>query len=370
MHLWVKNAVTVTRPGSYYVTVRAPKAGLETVSSYTSTELAKPIYFGDLHGHTELSDGLGEGQAYFDHGREVSFCDFVSLTDHNRFDEVIIELTKKNNEPGRFVTLFGRERDTKHEHRNVYSMRPEVVAACGDNDLWATGDEFGDDMMFGGHHTNAATKHHWFAADFDEYDARHERFIEVVQNRGSFEREEIGGPVFDGGYGASVQSALAQGCKFGFVGGSDTHRGHPGGPSHPLGPYFYRWRRFNGITGAQMSELTREELWSAVWNKHTYCTTGTRILVDFWVNDMPMGSELGQVDKVTVRGWAAGTAELAKVEIIRDGKVCYCQEGNGERLARVEFEDEAVGKYYYLRVTQVDEHEAYSSPIWVANRDG
>jgi hypothetical protein len=355
----------VTKPGTYYLRVSAPQSGLAAESSFTSTELPLPIYFGDLHGHTSLSDGLGSGDGYFQHARNVSFCDLVSLTDHNRFDQVIIDLTEKYNEPGRFVTLFGRERGDAHGHRNFYSTRADIVTACGSGDLWECCRTHGKNVLMIPHHTNSATKHHWKQADFERYDPVCERLIEIVQNRGSFESDEIGGPVFDGGYGASARHALLKGRRFGFVGGSDTHRGQPGGPSHPLGPYYYRWRPITGITAAAMPTLTREDLWHALWDRRTYTTTGPRILLDFQVNGHPMGSEIPACGAVEITGFVAAAGPLAGVDIIRDGAVCYTGEGDGGRVARIRCTDTRPGEFYYLRARQKDDHHAYSSPVWV-----
>ena len=174
----------------------------------------------------------------------------------------------------------------------------------------------------------------------------------------------MGGPVIDGGYGASVQSALAMGRRFGFVGGSDTHRGNPGGPSHPLHPYFIRWKPTTGITAAAAPSLTREALWGALWNRRTYATTGPRILLDFAVNSHPMGSELPPQDEAKVEAFVAAAAELDTVELIKDNEVCHAVDCKGTRIARLDFTDPRPGKYYYLRVRQRDGHHAYASPVW------
>jgi hypothetical protein len=78
------------------------------------------IYWGDIHGHTHHSDGLGTIDEYYEFAKQVSFLDFSSITDH---DDIGPRLTedewnmmekgaKKHNTPHKFITLLG------HEYRN------------------------------------------------------------------------------------------------------------------------------------------------------------------------------------------------------------------------------------------------------------
>ena len=41
------------------------------------------IYWGDMHGHTAISDGKGSLDDYFIHARDVAKLDFVVVSDHD-----------------------------------------------------------------------------------------------------------------------------------------------------------------------------------------------------------------------------------------------------------------------------------------------
>ena len=41
------------------------------------------LYWGDVHGHTSISDGKGSLDDYFTHARDVAKLDFVVVTDHD-----------------------------------------------------------------------------------------------------------------------------------------------------------------------------------------------------------------------------------------------------------------------------------------------
>lgn len=347
----------------FTVEMRAPLSGLDTVSSPCDPGLKQHLYFGDLHGHSALSDGLNTGDHYFQHARDISFLDFVAITDHDRFDEVIIDLTDKYHDEGKFVTFYGRERGgSLGGHRNIYSLDQREVAAFTGKDLWEELPKH--DVLIIPHHTNASTKVHWKYCQFDRHDPERERLIEVVQNRGSFEQEEIGGPIIDGGYGSSVYSALCMGRKFGFVGGTDTHRGNPGGPSHPLGPYYHRWKPFFGLTVILSDVCTRSALWDSLWNRRTYVTTGVRILVDFSANGCSMGTTFNNLKQLELKAKVCGTTAIKCIEVINKDGVVFSQDYQNSNYAEFNYIISKPAGFYYLRIQQIDGHFAYISPVW------
>ena len=63
-----------------------------------------------------------------------------------------------------------------------------------------------------------------------------------------------------------------------------------------------------------------------------------------------------------------GTQKI-RVELLRNNQVIKTWEP-GEDTLDVAFEDEGLtpADWYYLRVTQTDDHMAWSSPIWVNRR--
>ncbi|SPE30969.1 hypothetical protein SBA3_1720008 [Candidatus Sulfopaludibacter sp. SbA3] len=63
-----------------------------------------------------------------------------------------------------------------------------------------------------------------------------------------------------------------------------------------------------------------------------------------------------------------GTAPIAAVEIIKDGKFVYKAEPNSD-TAEFDYSDNAAAKgqsWYYVRAVQADRNMAWSSPIWIA----
>jgi hypothetical protein len=59
-----------------------------------------------------------------------------------------------------------------------------------------------------------------------------------------------------------------------------------------------------------------------------------------------------------------GSAQLSRVELVRDGHVVRRAEPSGLFL-QTQFVDQAQGAHWYLlKVSQADGHRAWSSPIW------
>ncbi len=57
--------------------ILAALAGIRPVSAQYH------IYWGDMHGHTAISDGKGSLDDYFTHARDIAKLDFVVVSDHD-----------------------------------------------------------------------------------------------------------------------------------------------------------------------------------------------------------------------------------------------------------------------------------------------
>jgi len=208
------------------------------------------------------------------------------------------------------------------------------------------------------HHPSAVWRIASAATDWDFHDEELQRLVEIFSRHASSEE-----------YGClsiyaknnrqvpykSVQDALDRGYMFGIIGGSDSHQEEHGIEG--------------GIMAAFMKEDSRTALFDAMYDRRVYATTGAGILLDFKINGKKMGrsvSVAGEKPEVRICAGVLGTGPIAKVEIIKNRKVIYCAEDPGDQ-AEIEMKDclEENWGWYYLKVTQKDEHMAWSSPIWV-----
>ncbi|MFO7945972.1 MAG: DUF3604 domain-containing protein, partial [Armatimonadota bacterium] len=132
--------------------------------------------------------------------------------------------------------------------------------------------------------------------------------------------------------------------------------------------------------GVFSPELSREAIYDAIKNRRCYGTTGEKMLVNFTLDGEPMGSLLDDyAGDRDFRCVAAGTERLEKLELVRNNEViatiepdkltCTAtitdQEPLDDLLLEPSYEMKDPFAFYYLRITQKDGHQAWTSPIWI-----
>ena len=110
----------VREPGLYRLHAVGP-GDLRAESNPLEVSTSGPrVLWGDLHGHSNYSDGTGLPEDYFVYARDVAALDVASLTDHDHWGMQFIDRhpelwgdirvqTARFHEPHRFVTLLGYE---------------------------------------------------------------------------------------------------------------------------------------------------------------------------------------------------------------------------------------------------------------------
>jgi hypothetical protein len=116
--------------------------------------------------------------------------------------------------------------------------------------------------------------------------------------------------------------------------------------------------------------LTREAIFEAIKNRNVYATSGERIVLGFRLNGICMGGETrmdSPGDIRTLEVAVCGTKTLEAVEIVRNGEVIRTERPGSLDLHLAHEDSTPIkgGTYYYVRVTQSDGGQAWSSPIWV-----
>ena len=122
-----------------------------------------------------------------------------------------------------------------------------------------------------------------------------------------------------------LTESLALGHTVGVVANSDGHKGRPGA-SYPGGGHF---GVYGGLTCIYASELTREALFGALYDRRCYATTGQRIIVRFSANDLFMGMCASEQSVAGLEFVAQvhGTAPIESVELLADAEVVASYDG-------------------------------------------
>jgi hypothetical protein len=408
--------------GIYRLEVEDTSSGLKTLTNPIKCYSELPvdgIFWGVIHGHTEMSDGAGTVEHYFTHMRDECGLDFGALSDHDHLFETSDEMwrqtqeaTAKYNNPGEFTTFLGYEwakwRKNGDGDRNVYYLHDRRPMFRSDDGEYPTPEELfkvleSETAIIIPHHSADVGNH----CDWKDHIPEKERLVEIYSCWGNSERSVHDGNPFpvrpsgvksdaiDAGEVPSgfVQRALELGWRVGFTGGGDDHVAHAGAEIF-IGrePWLYK----AGLMGGCATENTREAIWDAMWNRRVYATTGPRIILDLQLNSLntpsatqprvhPMGSEvllsenseLASERKLTVE--VHGTEKIKSIEIVRNNKDIYTYSADSPDVAFDWNDTDPLDEinlpaarysqnpftFYYIRVTQTDGEMAWSSPIWI-----
>ena len=341
------------------------------------------LYWGDIHGHSNMSDGRGSVDAYYSYARDVAGLDFCALTDHSEdmTDKDWEYMQEKNsyyNETGIFVTINAYEWTSwKEGHRCIYYRNGcrEILSSNDkrSNTLHKLWEHMDDRCVFTipHHPAGLGLGSEPGAVNWDVHNEKLEPLVEVFSSHGNFEYMGCPENKINGlRCGSFVQDALSRGYIMGMIASSDSHDGHPG----LTGQYFYHRRSMRGLSkgclvGVYAEKFTREDIWQSLKSRHCYATTGKRIILYFEVNGSPMGKEIYISDNgaaVNIKGYAAGTDRIEKIDIVKNNEVIFTKFGRCSE-EKIEYVDNGTNKtrsFYYLRVLQADGEMALSSPVW------
>lgn len=370
------------------------------------------LFWGDIHVHTALCDGCLDPVAFYPEARDILGLDFAAITTHDTMDllepsgredewELVRDLRERYDEPGRFVTLLGYEwSDHKQGHRGVFFAPDEP-----DPQLYSFVDPESDtasklEVLLRGHEAIVIPHHtawrrifmpllNWFkflrlkipeAYTWWGAENEQQRLVEIYSMHGGSESHDGPFPITHGdppgwfprrlrddrsspGHGNYVREALASGLRLGVIAGSDRHDYAVDERFHPIDIYP------RGLTAVLADELTPQELWRSLWNRRVYGTTGKRIVLEFFADGMPMGTEYVCPGPPRLHGSVIGTAPLRRAELLRYDERGYtvAWSAGGTAEAAFDFSDDDLrGEgFYYLRMEQEDGHCAWSSPIWI-----
>jgi hypothetical protein len=346
------------------------------------------VVWGDLHGHTRLSDGKGTLDNYFRHARDEAKLDFVIVTDHDfgheapwRMPQADWDLTQDKadeyTEDGRFVAIAGYEWTSQekywtqvrtnliserlfpgpphfYNHKVAYFPARVAYLFSAKDPAYHSPDQLAEAVRKAGGlihnaHPDATPEGR------DQFDYAPSDFDVIANTEMNADLIRYGGTNYPVRGEQTVRAFLARGGRTGFVAGSDTHDGKPA-----------------ARTAVLVRSLTRAAIFDALRHRRNYAVNHARIVLDFRINGHVMG------EKVEVKGWPRlvvkvnGTAPIEEVIVVRDGVVIHAARPRKKNL-RLNFVDQSFGgaSYYYVRVTQSDQDEhgnksrAWSSPIWV-----
>lgn len=334
------------------------------------------IYFGELHGHTNLSDGNPTIDEYFKNIRDVARLDFGALSDHDHGGigkaelfgenwELIKSKVKEYYEPHKFTTILAYERDSYPWYNNMvvyynnhdgeilpHSINGEITLEELKNALDR------EDVILVPHDTYSIEA----GADFECKDK--DAFTPLVElySRGDC-AEYFGNPwneresQCEGGF---WQDALKHGAKMGVIAASDDHGCMNGRIRDDLEGI----SKYPGITAVLAEENTVKGIYDALKARRCYAFMGPeRIHIDFRINGHYMGEEITLDGDREIYFKIESETPVKKVTLVKNCRD-YMIFTRSEQMI-FDYKTETDCDYYYLRVELKDGRMAWTSPIWV-----
>ena len=271
------------------------------------------IYWGDTHGHSGFAEGVGTPERFMVWARDDARLDYVTHSEHDIWmDDYEWQVLKDNitrfSRDGEFVAYLGYEWTVANRfggHHNVLYRTPA--------DRRRIGSQFHPTLsrLYQGLRSSAnpddviVIPHAHQAGDYRMSDPELEPLIEIMSMHGNFEW-----------FGRMY---LQHGHQVGFVAASDNHLSQPG-YGLPIGGSLSQ----RGGLGAVLAPAkSTDALFDAMKSLRAYATTGDRLIVDFSINEAPMGSRTPMASQRAIAGSVVGSAPISSVTVFKNDGVLW-----------------------------------------------
>ena len=355
------------------------------------------LYFGQLHSHTQYSDGSGTLDSALSYIRSLpdsANVQFVAFTDHsNYFDSK----NAANVEAALYDTSLVKDSDASHSWKTYKDTiaqfnednAGDMVAIGGFEMTWSGGpghiNTFNTPGIVSRNNStlnnktdDAGMKAYYALLSQEEGKNSISQFNHPGTTFGNFKDFNYWDPVIDsrmymvevgngegqigaGGYYPSYEQyimALDKGWHLAPTNNQDNHQG--------------KWGNANDARDVILTDnFTEEGIYDAIRALRMYATEDKNLELGYTVNGLMMGSSIetvpGKLDiEVSVYD-PDRTDSIAKVEVVvNSGKVAHVWDDPAElKSGTLSVTLAPEYSYYFIRVTQKDGDLAVTSPVWV-----
>ena len=332
------------------------------------------LYFGQLHAHTDISNGAGSVEEAFQYASQVDGLDFFAVTDHSdSFDnadmgaidadgadisadwaagkQAAASVTGED-----FVGLFGFEmtwpEDKQLGHISTFNTPGwqtrdqadfENVPTALENYYKALASVPGSVSQF-----NHPDDIHGDFERFDHYSPQYDAAVSLLEVAG-----EDG--VVDCEY---YDLALDKGWHVAPTNNQNNHNGQWGDASEAR-------------TVVLAKSLTEEALYAAMKDRRVYATQDSDLAIYYELNGTVMGSILPKSEKAEITVFLSDPTDeaIGSVEVVTDGGAVLVSEYVETPSQVLELSASCGHSYYYLRITQPDGDVAVTAPVWMDGYD-
>ena len=330
-------------------------------------------YFGQLHSHTNISDGAGSLNDAYEWAKKNG-ADYIGVTDHsNWFDNDTSanindgsastkwvdahNVADKYNEENVFTAIYGYEMTWSGStggwgHINTFNtdgFETRTNSAMDLANYYGTISGVSESLS----QLNHPGKTFGDFADFGYYSEAVDDVVFLVEVGNG--EGEIGGSGYFPSYEYYTR-ALDKGWHVAPSNNQDNHKG--------------KWYTSNTArTVILAEENTREGLYNAIRNLRVYASEDANMTVEYTVNDNVMGSILEETNEKLKFNVSAADQDkndkIARISIIANGGTEVISKEFNSEEASWQFELSPEYSYYYVKVVQADGQIAVTAPVWV-----
>ncbi len=384
--------------GRYTATVTVTRADGKSSGktwSFTVGQSTERLYFGQLHSHTQYSDGSGtleSALSYVANLPDSANVDFVAFTDHsNYFDK-----SGAANPEG---ALYDMSLATAYSQETWNSYKTAIDAFNAENNgkialggfemTWSGGpghiNTFNTEGIVSRNNTalnnkteDAGLKAYYALLSQPEGVDSLSQFNHPGSTFGTFSdfsywdalidsrmyMVEVGngeGAIGAGGYYPSYEyytMALDKGWHVAPTNNQDNHKG--------------KWGNANDARDVILTDdFSEQGIYEAIRNHRMYATEDKNLEIYYTVNEQPLGSILEEIpEELNLSVQVSDpdrTDSISKVEVIvNSGRVAYAWDDPAELASGLlSCTLDPTYSYYYIRVTEGDGDMAVTAPVWV-----
>ncbi|MCD8147796.1 MAG: CehA/McbA family metallohydrolase, partial [Clostridiales bacterium] len=357
------------------------------VTTRTFTERSQEtynIYFGQLHSHTNYSDGAGSITDAYEHATEVheetDTLDFLAVTDHsNSFDSASSDS----------VTITDGSLSEEWTEGKAYAEQyttDEFVALFGYEMTWSNGLGHINTYNTGGFQSRTQSAYTTYSTalqnyyetlktvtdsisqfnhpgttfgdfqDFSYYDEEIDELITLI---------EVGngeGAIGSSSYFPSYEyytRALDKGWHIAPTNNQDNHKG--------------LWGDANTARSVVLADnLTEDDIYDAMRNYRVYATEDNDLSIYYTLDGNIMGTILSESDvddtvTLSVKLSDPTDDSLGTVSVIVNGGYVLASQTVSGSEDTVTFNVSSDYSYYYIKVVEADGDIAVTAPVWVGD---
>jgi len=336
------------------------------------------VYFGQLHSHSNLSDGRGTPDKAYKYARDTAGLDFFSLADHCSYPydtpdglggdgltaseyQALKDAADRHNRDGEFVAFWGFEWTSDLYEKGSPGM-PSTLLGKGHVTVVNSPDhceadeeptnDLGELAAWLDKREAVAFFNHpgQYGTDFDHFNfTRTDRIVGMeLWNRS---KDYYG----DGRW---YNDALGKGWRIGAAGSQDNHGANWGTENE--------WRMV-----VLAPAKTRAAIYAAIKARRFYSSRDRNLAMSFTCNSSQMGSKvLGPDLSFAIEAFDGDNEVFTRIELLKKGKIFKVWTPDDRHPNVTHSTTGAAGDYFYAVAYQGKDWAAISSPIFVEGIKG